>query len=283
MSYVTTKDMLLRAQKEKYAVAAFNTENMESIQAVISTAETLRAPVIIQITPSMIKYADTKLYVAMVKTLAENVQIEVALHLDHGNSYELVEKSISAGFSSIMIDGSKLPFEENIELTKKTVQSCIKNSIAVEAELGTVGGKEDEHEVFDPQYTDPEEAAYFIEQTGIRSLAVAIGTAHGFYKGTPVLDIKRLIAIKNKVEIPLVLHGASGVTDKDIAECIAHGICKVNFATELRAAYTHGVKKAFSENPNLYDPKEFGYQAKNFVAEAVRRKIIVCGCNGKAC
>ncbi len=279
MPYISTKQMLSDAQKGGYAVGAFNTENMEGIQGVIWAAEELNAPVIIQTTSSMCKYASPEVYSGIVKAMAQNSKVPVALHLDHGNSYDLASNCLSAGYSSIMIDGSPLPFEENIALTKRVVELC--KDIPTEAELGKVGGKEDDLDVKDAGLTEPMEAKEFVERTGIFSLAVAIGTAHGFYSGNPVLDKKRLEEIRKVVDIPLVLHGASGLADADITDCIKLGICKVNFATELREAYTSGVKSAFASNQSLYDPKEFGKKARQNVMEIVKKRILVCGCNNK--
>ncbi len=282
MSYVTTQKMLEDAQKRGYAVGAFNTENMEGIQAAIWAAEELRAPIIIQTTPSMTKYASPKLYHGMVYALAQEASVPVALHLDHGSSAELAQQCVEAGYSSIMIDGSALPLQENAQLARRVVQMCASHEIAVEAELGKVGGKEDDLDVKDPGYTDPQEAQEFVRESGIASLAVAIGTAHGFYAGTPVLDKSRLDAIRKCVSIPLVLHGASGLSDEDVRDCVARGICKVNFATELRAAYTQGVREAMQANPHLYDPKEFGKAARECVKRKVMERILVCGADGKA-
>lgn len=282
MAYVTTKEMLLDAQKNGYAVGAFNTENMESIQAVIWAAEELRAPVIIQTTPSMTKYADVALYHGMVYAMARTTAVPVALHLDHGSSFELARRSAEEGYSSVMIDGSGLEYEKNIELTKSVVDMCGAMGLCVEAELGKIGGKEDDLEVQDAGYTSPESAADFVARTGVSSLAVAIGTAHGFYSGRPVLDMERLSAIRKLVEVPLVLHGASGVSDEDIRECVRRGICKVNFATELRVAYTDGIREAFAQNPSLYDPKECGRPARENVKRKAVERILVCGANGRA-
>ena len=282
MAYVTTREMLLDAQRNGYAVGAFNTENMEAVQAVIAAAEELRAPVIIQTTPSMTKYASPALYYGMVYALAQQAGVPVALHLDHGDSFELAQKCVQAGYSSVMIDGSGLPFGENITLTKRVVELCAPKGVCVEAELGKVGGKEDDLEVADAGYTEPGEAREFAERTGVFSLAVAIGTAHGFYAGTPVLDTDRLARIRAAVDVPLVLHGASGLSDEDVRACVARGICKVNFATELRVAYTEGVEAAISKNPSLYDPKEYGASARQNVKKKATERILVCGADGKA-
>lgn len=283
MPLVTSKALLLDAQKGCYAVGAFNVENMEMAQAVIEAAEAMRAPVILQTTPGTLKYAGTGVFAALVKALALSSDCPVALHLDHGSSFALAEQALDAGYTSVMIDGSALPLEENIALTRRVVEAAAPFGIPVEAELGKVGGKEDDHAADQDTNTDPKEAARFVRETGIDSLAVAIGTAHGFYMGTPVLDKARLGEIRKLVSIPLVLHGASGLSDSDVRDCIALGICKVNFATELRAAFTDGVKRALAESPDLYDPKKMGNKARDSVRRLVMEKIRICGAAGKAC
>lgn len=282
MSLVTTKELLLKAQREKYAVGAFNVENMEMVKAVVEAAETMQSPVIIQTTPSTVKYAGMNMYYAMVKQEAEQASVPIALHLDHGNSFELTAQAFRAGYTSIMIDGSHGSMEENIMVSKKVADMCHSGHIPVEAELGKVGGKEDDLEGGDDNpYTDPDQAAEFAEKTGIDSLAVAIGTAHGIYKGTPNLDLKRLSSIQKKVSVPLVLHGTSGVPDETVKECIQRGICKVNYATDLRIAFTKGVQKALKEE-EVIDPKKYGTLGLKEVKEYVINKIKVCGSVNKA-
>ena len=281
MPLVTSKKMLEDAQKVGYAVGAFNAENMEMVMAIIDAAVELRAPVMIQTTPSTVKYAGLDMYLANVKTLAERASVPVAMHLDHGSSFELAVSALHTGYTSVMIDGSQLPFEENIALTRSVVQVANCVGIPVEGELGTVGGKEDDLEA-SAGCTLPNEAADFAERTGVSSLAVAIGTAHGVYKTTPKLDIERLKEIRKVVSIPLVLHGASGLSDESIRACVKEGICKVNFATELRIAYTEGVKQTIRLTEDVYDPKKYGKAAIEKVKEIVKNRIMVCGCDGKA-
>lgn len=281
MPLVTSKEMLINAQKGRYAVGAFNVENMEMVKAVIQAAQELRAPVIVQTTPSTVSYGGLKTYFANVKAAAEEASIPVALHLDHGSSFDLAVKAIREGYTSIMIDGSQYSFEENINLTKKVVEVAKANDIPVEAELGKVGGKEDDLEVKADFNTNPEEAKEFVKRTGISSIAVAIGTAHGFYSGTPVLDKDRLFAIRDRVDIPIVLHGGSGLSDEDIRDCIERGICKVNFATELRVAYTDGIKEVLHDKPKTIDPKLLGSAGIKNVIELVKNRILVCGCDKK--
>ncbi len=282
MPLVTSEKMLLDAQKGGYAVGAFNIENMEMVKAVLAAAEELKAPIMLQTTPGTIKYGTVETYAAIVKAEAEKVSVPVCLHLDHGNSFELAVQAMHAGYTSVMIDGSGKDFESNIALTKKVVDVAKALGIPVEAELGKVGGKEDDLEADADTNTDPQEAKEFAERTGVSSLAVAIGTAHGFYVGTPVLDKPRVSAIKELVSVPLVLHGASGLSEEDVRECVERGMCKVNFATELRAAYTAAVKKLLEEKPETYDPKKLGNVGMEAVKEQVKIRMKMCGCDGKA-
>lgn len=286
--YCTTKDMLLSAKAGGYAVGAFNAENMEMAMAIVAAAEELSAPVLIQTTPSTVKYAGLDLYFANVRALAERARVPVALHLDHGSSFELAKNAIAAGYSSVMIDGSHETLKDNIALTRRVVELAHKKGIPVEAELGKVGGKEDDLDGGQGNgYTEPADAVCFVRETGVDSLAVAIGTAHGFYQGTPVLDVARLAAIRNALaaaglDLPLVLHGASGLSDESIRDCVREGICKVNFATELRVAYTKGVRETLAADPGVFDPKKYGAAGMRNVTELVMDRMKVCGCAGKA-
>lgn len=277
MSFVTSEKMLLDAQKGGYAVGAFNVENMEMVMAVIAAAEELRAPLMLQTTPSTVKYAGLDMYLANVRTAAKRASVPVCMHLDHGDSFDLAMQALRIGYSSIMIDGSHSVFEENIAVTKAVADACRPSGIPVEAELGKVGGKEDDLDGGSGGYTDPMEAKEFAERTGIGSLAVAIGTAHGVYKGEPKLDLDRLAEIRKVVSIPLVLHGASGLSEEAVKESIKRGICKVNFATELRIAYTDGVKEFLAANPDAFDPKKYGKVAMEHVKEIVKLRMKMCG------
>ena len=283
MALVTTKQLLLDAQEKGYAVGAFNVENMEMVQAVVSAAEELQSPVIMQTTPSTVKYADLAYFYANAKVAAEEASVPVAIHLDQGNSFELAMQALRAGYTSIMIDGSHDSFEENIKVSKAVADACHPSGVPVEAELGKVGGKEDDLEGGEGNpYTDPMEAKQFVEETGIDSLAVAIGTAHGVYKGTPKLDVERLSEIRKVVSIPLVLHGTSGVPDDAVRECIKRGICKVNYATDLRIAFSKGVKAYIKENPDVFDPKKYNAKGREEVKQYVMSQMQVCGSNQKA-
>lgn len=282
MSLVTTKEMLLKAQKEGYGVGAFNVENLEMVQAVVAAAEELNSPIIMQTTSSTLKYADSDFFYAMASTAAKKAKVPVAIHLDHGNGFDISVKALRSGYTSIMIDGSHSPFEENIAITKAVADMCHAAGVPVEAELGKVGGKEDDLDGGNGGYTEPSDALEFTEKTGIDSLAVAIGTAHGVYKGTPNLDLDRLSEVRKLVSIPLVLHGTSGVPDDVVKECIHRGICKINYATDLRIAFTKGVKAFLSEKPDTIDPKQYCAVGRDNVKEYVKSKILVCGSNNKA-
>ena len=282
MPFVTSEKMLLDAQKRNYAVGAFNCENMEMVKAIIAAAEELRAPVMLQTTPSTIKYGTLETYAALVAAEAKKATVPVCLHLDHGSSFDLAVQAIKAGYTSVMIDGSKEDFEGNIAVSKKVADVAKAVGIPCEAELGKVGGKEDDLVAEADTNTDPQEAKEFVERTGVTSLAVAIGTAHGFYVGTPVLDKERLSEVREVVDIPLVLHGASGLSDDDVRDCVSRGICKVNFATELRKAYTDAVRALLDEKPETFDPKALGKVGMAAVTELVKNRMKVCGCDGKA-
>ena len=279
MSLVSSRGMLLNARAGRYAIGAFNVENLEMAQAVIAAAEKMQSPVLIQTTPGTLKYAPPEAFAGMVKGLARQAKVPVALHLDHGDSFELACRCKDAGYTSLMIDGSLLPFEENIALAARVV--ALAGDLPVEAELGTVGGKEDTHSA-GIQYTDPDQAAEFVRRTGIASFAPAIGTAHGVYKDTPRLDLDRLAEIRARVQVPLVLHGTSGVPDDTVKECIQRGICKVNYATELRITFTDAVRAALGAMPDAFDPKKYLAAGREAVAEKVCHLITVCGSRGKA-
>ncbi len=283
MALTTSKQLLLDAQKGGYAVGAFNVENMEMVQAVVEAAEELHSPVIMQTTPSTVKYADMAYFYANAKVAAEKATVPVVMHLDHGSSFELAMQALRTGYTSIMIDGSHGSFEDNVTVSKAVAAACHPSGVSVEAELGKVGGKEDDLDggEGDP-YTDPQEAAEFVKRTGIDSLAVAIGTAHGVYKGIPKLDVERLSEIREQVSIPLVLHGTSGVPDDAVKECIKRGICKVNYATDLRIAFSKGVNEVLRDNPDTIDPKKYNAKGREEVKAYVMSKIKVCGSVDKA-
>lgn len=279
---VTSQEMILKAQSGKYAIGAFNIENMEMAMAAVKAAEALNSPVILQTTPGTIDYATLALYVANVKAIADSARVPVALHLDHGSSFELAVQALRAGYTSIMIDGSHLPFDENAQLSQGVVATCRPNQIPVEAELGKVGGKEDKLDGGNNNpYTDPLEAEKFVRLTDVDYLAIAVGTIHGIYKGEPKIDMARLAEIHKRVTIPLVLHGTSGVPDAQVKEAIKRGICKVNYATDLRIAYTKGTRTKLADT-KVIDPKQYGRAGMQAVYDLVAAKIKVVGSQNKA-
>ncbi len=284
MPYTTTQQMLGDAQRGGYAVGAFNVENMEMIQAVVWGAQRMRAPVIVQVSASTARYGGLAYYAHVTRLAAQQADVPVALHIDHCESLALLEEALQTGFSSIMLDASKHPLQQNIAMAAQAVAMARPLGIPVEAELGRVGGKEDDIQVSerDAAYTRPEEAALFVAQTQISALAVAIGTAHGVYTGVPRLDVTRLSAIRRAVDIPLVLHGASGLSDDAVRDCIRRGICKVNFATELRAAVTLSARDTLLRERDAFDPKVFFKPAREAVLQQVMQRIAVCGAQGKA-
>lgn len=284
MPLVPVSDLLQKADQEGYAVGAFNCNNMEIVQAIIDAAEAENAPVIIQASQGAIKYAGLDYIMALANTAADKASVPVAMHLDHGTSFEQVMQCIRYGFSSVMIDGSKLPLQENIDITNRVIDVARAVGVSVEAELGKIGGTEDDITVDEKEalFTEPDEAKVFVEATKVDSLAVAIGTAHGQYKGEPKLDLERLEKIKKLVNIPIVLHGSSGVPDEAIREAIARGVCKVNIDTNIREAFVKGVREVVAADPNEIDPRKILAPAKKAMTEIVREKIRLFGSTGKA-
>ncbi|WP_206811231.1 class II fructose-1,6-bisphosphate aldolase [Paradesulfitobacterium ferrireducens] len=284
MNLVPVKDLLAEAERGGYAVGAFNCNNMEIVQAIVAAAEAERSPVIIQASQGAIKYAGIDYITALTKLAAEQATVPVALHLDHGTSFNQVMQCIRSGFSSVMIDGSKLTLAENIALTNKVIEAARPLGISVEAELGKIGGTEDDISVDEREafFTDPEEAEKFVMATGVDSLAVAIGTAHGQYKGVPKLDFERLKKIKARVSLPIVLHGSSGVPDEAIKEAISLGVRKVNIDTNIREAFVLAARQVLNDNPKEIDPRKVLGPAREAATEIIREKIRVFGSNGKA-
>lgn len=277
---LSTREMLLKAQREGYAVPAFNIHNMETLQVVAETAMEMKSPVIIAGTPSTIEdYAGPDYIKAMAEVAANKYDIPIAIHLDHFENVDAIKKDIDIGFRSCMIDASKYEFEKNIEIVKDVVEYAHKFDAVVEAELGKLGGREDDIEVDakDAMYTNPDDALEFVNRTGVDSLAIAIGTAHGLYKGEPKLDFERLKEIREKVNVPLVLHGASDVPDELVEKAISLGICKVNIATDLKVPFSDAVKEYFKENPKSNDPRKYMTPGKEAMKKIVEHKIRVCG------
>ena len=303
---VTNNDLLLPAMREAYAVGAFNINNLESLLAVVEAAVEERSPVIVAVTPSSIRYAGLPYVADLVKTAAERSSVPMSLHLDHGKDFETVTNCISAGFTSVMIDGSHLRFEENIALTKRVVDLAHSKGVSVEAELGRLTGVEESTvEQREAVLTDPDAAGEFVEKTGVDSLAVAIGTSHGAYKfkGEPKLDFERLRLIREKVKVPLVLHGASsvpqwivekavkygaeltgakGIPEEHIRKAVSLGISKINIDTDLRLAFTAAIREFLTESPKVFDPRKILGSAREAMKEVVKAKMRLFGSSGKA-
>ena len=281
---VTTKEMLLDAQANHYAVGAFNIESLEFVMAVLAAAEETKSPVIMQTTPGTVKFAGLDYFYGMVKAAAERASVPVALHLDHGDGYDRCMQALRTGYTSVMIDGSHETFEDNIALTKLVADAGRAMGVPVEAELGKVGGKEDDGPAVEGEnpYTDPDEAREFVERTGCTSLAIGVGTAHGVYTETPHIEQEVVKAIRAAVDVPLVLHGTSGVPDEQVAEAVKNGICKVNYATELRQAYTKGFMGYMAENPGAFDPKKPAKPGIAEITELVKVRMNNLGSVGRA-
>lgn len=299
MALVTTKKMFEKAIKSNYAVGAFNVNNMEIIQGIAEAARKEKSPVILQVSAGARKYAKPSYLTRLVEAAIADTDIDVALHLDHGADFETCRQCINDGFSSVMIDGSKYTFAENVELTKKVVDYAHERGVVVEAELGTLAGVEDDVIVDnrDVIYTNPEQAVEFVEKTNVDSLAIAIGTSHGAYKfkGTPRLDFERLEKISKLLpDTPLVLHGASTVMPEYVDLCNQYGakipgaqgipedmlkkaaeytICKINIDTDLRLAMTAEIRKYLSEHPDEFDPRKYLSPARDAIKNIVAHKM----------
>ena len=283
MYIISSKNMLKKAQSEGYAVPAFNIHNLETLQVVVESAAQLRSPVMLAGTPGTYRYGGVGSLISLVQSLAREYNLPLVLHLDHHEECDDIFNKVRAGIRSVMIDGSHLPFEDNIARVQEVTAFCHRFDVSVEAELGRLGGQEDDLLVDekDSAYTSPAAAAEFVQRTQIDSLAVAIGTAHGLYAHEPRLDFVRLEQIRQQVEIPLVLHGASGLSEQDVQHCIRRGICKVNVATELKIAFADALKGYFYNNPAANDPRHYMQPAKAAMKEVVTRIIGVCGSEGK--
>lgn len=284
MNLVPSKEILDKANAEGYAVGGFNINNLEFLQGIIWAAEEVNAPLILQTSEGAMKYIGKEYVIGMVEAATKNVDIPVALHLDHGGSYEKAMECIRLGYSSVMIDGSHHPFEENIELTQKVVEAAHSVGVSVEAELGKLGGSEDGVSVDEREatFTKPEEAVEFIERTNVDALAIAIGTAHGVYSGEPNLDFERLEEINNTINTPLVLHGASGVSDADVTRAVELGINKVNVNTAFQQAFSGKVRELMDNDPDLYDPRKYCGPGREAITAKVKEKIEVLGSKNKA-
>jgi fructose-bisphosphate aldolase class II len=284
VSYVGVSELLAEADRGRYAVGAFNANNMEIVQAIVEAAELERAPVIMQASQGAISYAGLDYITGLVKMAAYKATVPVALHLDHGTDFEQIVRCVRSGFSSVMYDGSKLTLEENIAVTRKVLEIARPIGVSVEAELGKIGGTEDQVHVSEKEamFTDPEEAEYFVEQTQVESLAIAIGTAHGQYRGTPQLDFARLEKIKKLVNIPIVLHGSSGVPDDAVKRAIKLGVCKVNIDTNIREIFVSKMREVLAGKPDEIDPRKILGPARQAAVDVIRDKIRVFGSSNMA-
>ena len=309
MPLVTTKDMFEKSMKEHFAIGAFNVNNMEIVQAIVKAAADENSPIILQASSSAIKYAGIEYFKKMIESALDEYDIPLALHLDHGPDFETCKMCIDNGFSSVMIDGSKYDFEENIALTRKVVEYAHSKGVVVEAELGKLAGIEDDVNVSasDAMYTDPDQAKEFVDRTSCDSLAIAIGTSHGAYKfkGEAKLRFDILANVKQKLpNTPIVLHGAStvipelvemcnkyggdipgakGVPDEILHEASISGVSKINVDTDLRLAMTAAIRKTFAEDPAVFDPRKYLGNARTLIEEVVKHKIRdVFGSSNKA-
>ena len=307
MPLVIGKEVLDKARREGYAVPSFNTNNLEITQAILEVAEEVRAPVFIQVSDGARKYAGMETLANLVKDMAGRVRVPVVLHLDHGADFPMVMQALRAGFTSVMIDASHLPFAENVRETRRVVEAAHAVGVSVEAELGRLRGIEDNVQVSEAEafLTDPREAERFVAETGIDYLAIAIGTSHGAYKGKgrPYIDHKRLEEIAKRVSIPLVLHGASGVPawlkekllatgaelkeatgihDEDIQRAIPNGIAKINIDTDLRLAMTLGIREVVTQNPKEFDPRKILGKGRDYLKQVIREKFALMGTVGRA-
>jgi fructose-bisphosphate aldolase class II len=307
MALSTNKKLLNLAQKGGYAVGAFNMNNLEILQAIVSAGEAERSPAIIAVSEGAIQYAGLPFIVSMARIASEWASIPLSLHLDHGKDLEVIRSCVENGFTSVMIDGSHLPFQENIDITKKVVEMASPRGISVEGELGRLKGIEEKVSVSDQEafLTDPQAAEEFVKKTGVDSLAVAIGTSHGAYKfkGESKLDFERLAEIGRRVDIPLVLHGASGVPkpilekaerfgaklpgakgipDEAIQRAISLGICKINIDTDLRLSFVGAIREVLTTKPEEFDPRKIIGPGREAIKQTVQSKMRLFGSSGKA-
>ena len=309
MAFITSTEMFKKALDSNYAVGAFNVNNMEIVQGIVDAAKEEKAPLILQVSAGAREYAKPAYLLKLVEAAMIDSDLDIVLHLDHGADFDICKSCVDGGFTSVMIDGSKHPFEKNVEMTKQVVEYAHAHGVVVEAELGTLAGIEDAVNVSerDAKFTNPEQAQEFVERTGVDSLAIAIGTSHGAYKfkGDPYLDFERLGEIEKLIpNTPLVLHGASavlkefvdtcnkyggnipgaqGVPEAMIQEAVKHHVCKVNIDTDLRLAMTAAIRKVFVENPAEFDPRKYLGPGRAAIKGMVQHKIRnVLNASGKA-
>ncbi|MBA4494021.1 class II fructose-1,6-bisphosphate aldolase [Paenactinomyces guangxiensis] len=284
MPLVSMNYFLPRAKEEKFAVGQFNINNLEYVQAITEAGKEERSPLIFGASEGAIRYMGLNNVVALSRVAAEESGLPIALHLDHGSSFEIVMKCIRAGFSSVMFDGSHYPLEENIRLTKKVVEAAHAVGVSVEGELGTIGGVEDDLDVAeeDASLANPEDAIRFWEETKVDAMAIAVGTAHGMYKGEPKIRYDIIEKVSRQIGAPIVLHGGSGVPDESIQKSISFGVGKINVNTENQVASTRVVRELLEKNPDMIDPRKYLGPAREAIKEVVKGKMRLFGSSGKA-
>lgn len=301
---VSSKQLLIKARRDGYAIGAFNFNNLEQLQAIINAAEAEKSPVIISTSQGAIEYAGIEMLVSMAKVAAHSVKVPVALHLDHGKDPNIVKLAMKSGYTSVMFDGSALPYAQNVSLTKQLATLAHTKKIPLEAELGVLGGVEDMVKARESLFTDPTQVKDFVSRTGCDSIAVSIGTSHGVYKfkGQAFLDFERLRQIARVVSLPIVLHGASGVPadlvskakkfgaklddprgvdDSSILNAIKLGVAKINIDSDLRLAFMEAVRQELVENPEVFDPRQILTPARELMTEVARKKMRLFGSNGR--
>ncbi|MGX4670957.1 class II fructose-bisphosphate aldolase [Cerasibacillus sp. JNUCC 74] len=283
MPLISTTPMLEQAKSENYGIVAFNIHSFDSIYWVLEAAAEMRSPVILQTTVGTVKALGAENIVKVATAAADFYNIPTGLHLDHCTDYEVIKQAVRAGYTSVMIDASRQPFAENVQQTKQVMELAGSLGVNVEAELGKVGGVEEDIVVSekDAQKAVPEECKKFVSLTGVPTLAPAIGTAHGIYKGEPEIDFARIEQISKIVDIPLVLHGGSAVPEDDVRKCVALGMAKVNVSTELKNAYSIAIREHFVDNPDSLDPRAYLQKAKEAAKSMVISKIKMVGSEGK--
>ena len=284
MTLVSSTSLLQTARSGGYCIGAFNVHTLEMLQAVVEAAEETQSPLIIQSTVGTVKHLGPDYIAKAALVASERSSVPIALHLDHCSDFNIIMQCIRAGYTSVMIDASHEPFDVNVAMTKKVVEAANAVGINVEAELGRVGGVEDDIVVDDEHalLADPDDCVRFVELTGVHTLAPAIGTAHGIYKGEPNIDFDRIEKIASKVSVPLVLHGGSGIPEEQVKRCVSLGMSKMNVATELRIVFSNAIKEVFNQNPEENDPRKYMVPAKEALKKAAIEKMRLCGSFGKA-
>ncbi|MBG9791467.1 tagatose-bisphosphate aldolase [Paenibacillus dendritiformis] len=281
---ISSTSMLQAAREQGFGITAFNVHTLEMLQAVVEAAEDTQSPLILQTTVGTVKHLGPEYIVAAATTAAKVSSVPIALHLDHCTDYDLIVRCIRVGYTSVMIDASMHPYEDNVRMTQEVVRVALAAGVNVEAELGKVGGVEDDIvvEEEDARLAVPEECAAFVAATGVPTLAPAIGTAHGIYKGEPKIAFDRLEQIAKQVPVPLVLHGGSGIPEDQVKRCVKLGMAKMNVATELRIAFSDAIKAVFAANPDENDPRKYMVPAKQAVKALAIQKMEMAGCLGQA-